>query len=603
MVENDIENASNTKEQECNGQLEACTIQKEELVEAVRKFLEAHHKNATRPLPALLQGKEVDLLKLCMQVRLHGGYDKATSTFMWPSISENLGFDRECGPLLKLVYVKYLKALESRTLITHQDNNGLHLHSPLHTSVSAVNSLASKITEQSSPNIYQGWTDGTIFFQWPSNGHKESFRETHPKRDRFSNVKVGRLMNSSVTNRWTTPMKGFMGTDSLACFLDWLKRLALNPGDPKKGQGPRGSEHNEAWVMKCVILAQKVRDVLWKRKDLASYGSSPGRQKKRRIPPSLYYKELRKPSNQIIDKLRSNQVRSMKYGFTCAVDVNTIRSGWLSPHRMLPISQYVGTVRKRIPIGSDFQVQVPSREISLKLKKTEIMKDGLPADASQLCESENMLWIENLVWPLAEFERPLNKDCVGRGRPCKCACAHPTSIECVRSHVLAEREILQMELGEAFENLGFDDMGEMVSEHWTQDEEAMYGFIVINNPLSTGNNFWDEIASAFPSKTMKELVSYYFNVFVLRRRAMENRTGPESVDSDNDESQWQIGECDIYDGSALASGTHDGSLTELYGKNKEKTGTVFNDFGLRMCSKDSIGLNKRPQKPIFSGER
>ena len=41
----------------------------------------------------------------------------------------------------------------------------------------------------------------------------------------------------------------------------------------------------------------------------------------------------------------------------------------------------------------------------------------------------------------------------------------------------------------------------------------------------------------FPSRTKKDIVSYYFNVFMLKVRAEQNRLDPRNIDSDDDE--WQ----------------------------------------------------------------
>jgi hypothetical protein len=73
-------------------------------------------------------------------------------------------------------------------------------------------------------------------------------------------------------------------------------------------------------------------------------------------------------------------------------------------------------------------------------------------------------------------------------------------------------------------------MGEIVSEHWSSEDEKAFHDLVRRNPVS----FWHKVLDVFPSKSMPDIVSYYFNVFVLRRRAIQNRTDPENIDSDDD---------------------------------------------------------------------
>lgn len=264
IVEDEKESLPQRNEQELNGQLVDCSIKKDGLIEAVHKFLQVRHQNESRPVPVFLGGKEVDLLGLCLQVRACGGYDKATSTLMWSGISEILGFGRECGAPLKLVYVKYLKALESWSLLTSQEKDVLH-----HLSATKMSHLVSKNAEQS----YTDNLHGGSSIQGSKRGRKRIDRETPSKRKGHPLFKEGDAKNQSLTEQ---SMLMYDGTESLAGLLEWLKRLALNPGDPRKGQGPRGSKQNEAWVGKCVATASKLRAILWKGKGGVPSGRPPG---------------------------------------------------------------------------------------------------------------------------------------------------------------------------------------------------------------------------------------------------------------------------------------------------------------------------------------
>ncbi|KAF8408184.1 hypothetical protein HHK36_007326 [Tetracentron sinense] len=130
-----------------------------------------------------------------------------------------------------------------------------------------------------------------------------------------------------------------------------------------------------------------------------------------------------------------------------------------------------------------------------------------------------------------------NGDKVGDGKT-DCSCLHGGSVGCVRLHVMEAREKLRRTLGqERFVELGFCDMGEEVAWKWSEEEEQVFHEVVLSNPASMGRNFWDHLSVVFPSRAKKDLVSYYFNVFMLRRRAEQNRSDPLNIDSDNDE--WQ----------------------------------------------------------------
>lgn len=80
-------------------------------------------------------------------------------------------------------------------------------------------------------------------------------------------------------------------------------------------------------------------------------------------------------------------------------------------------------------------------------------------------------------------------------------------------------------------------MGEVVAEKWSQEEELLFREVVFSNPVSSGNNFWDHLSMVFPSRAKKDIVSYYFNVFILQTRSVQNRYDPLNIDSDDDE--WQ----------------------------------------------------------------
>ncbi|KAL8532431.1 hypothetical protein ACS0TY_008874 [Phlomoides rotata] len=126
---------------------------------------------------------------------------------------------------------------------------------------------------------------------------------------------------------------------------------------------------------------------------------------------------------------------------------------------------------------------------------------------------------------------------VGRGRT-DCSCLDVGSMRCVQQHVNEAREKLQETIGDdKFVELGFCDMGVEVACKWTPEDEHIFREVVFSNPASHGRNFWKHLSSAFPTRTTKELVSYYFNVFMLHKRAVQNRSYLLEIDSDDDEEQ------------------------------------------------------------------
>lgn len=79
------------------------------------------------------------------------------------------------------------------------------------------------------------------------------------------------------------------------------------------------------------------------------------------------------------------------------------------------------------------------------------------------------------------------------------------------------------------------DRNYIVTSLWSEDEEDLFHKVVYSYPVSLGRDFLKHLKATFPSRTMKELVSYYFSVIILRRRGIQNRLKSLDVDSDDDE--------------------------------------------------------------------
>ncbi|KAM7269712.1 hypothetical protein ACFE04_025209 [Oxalis oulophora] len=177
--------------------------------------------------------------------------------------------------------------------------------------------------------------------------------------------------------------------------------------------------------------------------------------------------------------------------------------------------------RKLIPIGTNHQVDIP---------------DFMP----NARENDDRNLIGTCVVPM-----PHSEPSVSDSKKIDCSCSDEGSVRCVRQHISEAREKLLETLGlNAFLDLGFGNMGEQVAEKWSQEEEQLFHEVIFSNPASLGKKFWHGLYVIFPSRTKKEIVSYYFNVFILRRRAEQNRCEAMNIDSDNDELQGTDDYCD-----------------------------------------------------------
>lgn len=178
----------------------------------------------------------------------------------------------------------------------------------------------------------------------------------------------------------------------------------------------------------------------------------------------------------------------------------------------------------QVPIGPYFQVEVP--------------------DWTGLASESDPKWLGTRVWPLEKKEKRflIERDHIGKGRQDSCGCHIQGSIQCVKFHVAEKRLKVKLELGSAFNQWKFDKMGEEVAFSWKEEEQRKFSSIVKSNPPLLDKCFWDEIYKYFRSKkSREELVCYYYNVFLLQRRAYQNRITPNNINSDDEESEAESG--------------------------------------------------------------
>jgi DNA gyrase subunit B len=112
--------------------------------------------------------------------------------------------------------------------------------------------------------------------------------------------------------------------------------------------------------------------------------------------------------------------------------------------------------------------------------------------------------------------------------------------------VCMARSQLKSELGQAFQALGFDSMGEEVSKIFTHEHQMLFDALERGiSPLSGPKGFWSIVSRHLRTKESRHLVSYFFNVYLLRKVRNQSRSGPASVidsdeDIDDDEDEKQV---------------------------------------------------------------
>jgi hypothetical protein len=148
-------------------------------------------------------------------------------------------------------------------------------------------------------------------------------------------------------------------------------------------------------------------------------------------------------------------------------------------------------------------------------------------------------WLGTQVWPVKDDSNSTTEtDLVGRGRRGKCNCNVQGSVDCVRFHIADNRMKLKVELRSVFYHWGFDKMGEEVSLRWTADEEKRFKDAMGLKIPSQNKSYWNNPSRCFRRKARKDLVRYYFNVYLIQLRSYQNRVTPNAVDSDDDEVEF-----------------------------------------------------------------
>ncbi|XP_031275789.1 AT-rich interactive domain-containing protein 1 isoform X1 [Pistacia vera] len=609
----------------------------------LRFFLkQIYAQDSLRPLPPMLKdGQPIDLLKLFLVVREKGGYDKVSTYGLWDLVAKESGLGLSASVSIKLVYAKYLDALErwlDRVADDRRDSksNSVDTGSSLSGYLMKLGAefegflSGSKKTDEVYPHLKEldfendvnvcrndlsmvveskglekcindegtmhigpvkryvdavevvkfcddGELKSTVF---DLEGDKNSFDFGDSSLDDADITKCALNLSDSGEqcndeeaksvvvgesdggkNCADSDKDGIVMLDSKfveekeessSChekkeerssrkrkhgstwkMLSWITGIAMNPCNSVVGSLPDKSKwksygNGELW--KQVLSYREA--VFFKRHVDSSVEQSPG-QKNQKMHPCLYDDHAASSYN-LRERLNCSQKHLLgktSQAQACSQSLSTGGQNGSSKGGMenradkellqctdssTRLSVFDYDVEKPIPIGPGFQAEVPEWT-------------GVPSES-------DVKWLGTRVWPLEKVEHRflIERDRIGKGRQDSCGCQFPASIECVRFHIAEKRYRLKLELSSAFHKWKIDKMGEEVMLSWTEQEQKKFKNIVRLNPPSLDKCFWDQIFKFFPAKSREELVSYYFNVFLLQRRALQNRSNSEEVDSDDD---------------------------------------------------------------------
>uniref|UniRef100_A0A0V0IMK2 Putative AT-rich interactive domain-containing protein 1-like n=1 Tax=Solanum chacoense TaxID=4108 RepID=A0A0V0IMK2_SOLCH len=535
-----------------------------------------------RPLPPMLgDGKSVDLFKLYLVVRKNGGYPRVSENGLWGLVGMDCGFDSSYGMALKLVYVKYLGVLE-KWMLRVREIDGSSVKSkvskcdlgsggdgvPMDVELD-LKKVLMKISDEKAKDGENGkcklrkkgvdTTDGDEARDF--DGLNESNEKFDGQSNLDSNVITVKDIDEtrsvvydkehlkSVKGRESVSVLHGNGTDesltkstmveedcisrkrkreSYLDMVKWVSEVAKNPCDLAIGTLPERSkwkDYGTEVVWKQVLL---LRDEMLLKKDVDPCAQQSVWQIKQKMHPSMYDENsgsgrLRCSQRVLSAKDHLKKRRALQFSASPSsshndedqADVPTGSSAESA------IGFWWKQRRKRIPVGPQFQADIPE-------------------SIEEIYESDSK-WLGTGIWPLGKRGKKralVDRGPIGKGRQGICSCNTRGSYDCVKFHISEKRRKLKIDLGSAYSEWKFDSIGEEVALSWSREEEHKFQDIVKSNPLSEEKSFWNEVFKFFPNKSRESLVSYYFNVFLLRRRANQNRTNAGNIDSDDDESEY-----------------------------------------------------------------
>lgn len=319
--------------------------------------------------------------------------------------------------------------------------------------------------------------------------------------------------------------------DMFGATLSWMIKMAKNPCNPSMGLVPGGYKGKESGYKDFWSIALFVREARLQKKYIdINDQQSRFHQKKQKMHPSMYEDDIlsNRCSKRLLSVVNSPSCQCCK---SSSVDECKLKS--LSE---LPLEN--GLHKQELVNGesSDTKIEVDEAPVEKHVLVGPQFQAEVPIWTGIISESDSK-WLGIQIWaPDLQEEKSKSKSCneiklPGKGRPKSCNCLFPGSVECCRFHIAENKKKLRHELGLAFYRWKFDRMGEEVSLSWSIEEEKSFKQIIrLNKPFLE--------RSFFPRKSRTELVSYYYNVFLINRRSYQNRVTPKDIDSDDDEREF-----------------------------------------------------------------
>ncbi|XP_023752003.1 AT-rich interactive domain-containing protein 1 [Lactuca sativa] len=551
--------------------------------------------------PKLGDGVEADLFKLFLTVKRIGSYELVSKNNMWEFVAKECGFEIGLEASLKLLYIKYLKELDQwlieggfkdnidtdviakLDLLSHHLDEYICFESnQIGKSLCHDEIIGFKDEGTSGFNQNEGGMDLDVpFSRINGDDNDEEFRVLDDKRCELSSDNVVKKVGLSVINddddkelslddekqidssikivvdeiiRFHSDKDVTLTAENdddvsnvvknvsrsskrkrekesllLSEMVDWVANAARNPHSMTFKTSQRSSKWKKYTGDKLWKQALLSRKALFAEISFDSGNEAKGssQKKNQRMHPAMYEDDNRVNTSEIKVCCKSATSAEQCTCTNCNLRTSSRTKRESGKFRM---HENTGPPQKqKHNVGPLYQAVVPAW--------TGVVTQSDPK------------WLGTQMWPPPDDINTKGNLVIGLGRQnvCDCECLFKGSAECVRFHIAENRYKLKLELGDLFYKWRFNQMGEEVSLSWEPEEEKVFKSLVIKarHDLAHSNKsrheimnkFWKRGAYIIRDKSKQNLVSYYFNVFVLRRRSYQNRVTPKDIDSDNDEEE------------------------------------------------------------------
>ncbi|XP_074279838.1 AT-rich interactive domain-containing protein 1-like [Silene latifolia] len=538
-------------------------------IELVSGFLRDCYGNyCFRPLPPRLgNGQCVDLLKLYLVVKQKGGFEFISENNWWGEVGLQCGSVSSFGSAFKLIYAQYLSSFE--TWLVELDKKTLgELEKDYGAYVSEIGDMKRRRDDYCVFNLEKS---GISFIDLTDMDVENESKELD--REKFEKV-LAVYEGSNEGNEKCLKSRNRIlniAVDSNSCIVEENHGLE----NTKQAKSEISSENSVASKKCSIEIEEELINV-----DIGVSKEISSHKRKRDCSSEMLQwmaNVAKEPTASMIGKtlecsrwaLYGNQALLARESLflkkiqrDCVGQTGRYSAGQYGCQKKQKRHPFLFNHFEKMLTSTCYPTEVnpmPPRqqlEARLDIRPTPSISTICPRPLSRqrislgiadvpkwtgLTIESDPKWLGTRTWPLenAKNKQPIERDPIGKGRVDDCGCQFPASVECVKFHVSQRRKKIMFELRSAYYAWSFDKMGEDCSLSWTMEEEKKFGRVIRENPRFSQKCFWEPMCKAIPQKRWDDQVKYYFNVFILRRRAYQNRHYPNDIDSDDDETEYR----------------------------------------------------------------